>query len=753
MKEETNDKTNILDDKKFWLICPKCKNFPLITPIIDKESKEISIKVKCRCNKFNEEKYSLKEYFSQTTQKLKHKMSCTKNPAHKGYLAINYCFECQEFLCSLCCTIHKALNKEHIISDEAIKIDTICDRHLRGNEIISYCNDCNMNLCSTCLREHNIHHNIFELRSFFPKKLSNKYFEDFKLIQITFFKYINEAKKIFDEKIKEKNDEEGLDQNSKNDLKNATKNLNIAYTKNSQLNHELIKLISYMFENYNNTIETSPNFNIIYELKNLTKFNNNLKIYKFDDNISLLENINNFIDYLNRMFIIKTINSPLEVKEIVKIPKLNNTRVLLALNESKICSGNWESNIQIFDINTKNIIKTIAGHFSGINSLCLINGEYILSGGCDAAMNIFDPSDAIDNNKKDEDEGESCYRGFINGHDDAVSKIIQFKDGKVATCGFDKKINIFGKLLTNEAKEDFPVIPLTEEEKEKLEKQRQEKEKKEKIEKEKQEKLEKEKQEKLEKEKQEKEKQDKDNDKEKDKESKQNENNENNENENENNEKKENNENNENQENNENNENQENQENKEEEKKKEEGEKEQNEESKKKSFYISLEKLATFELPNKVFDICEFKDGSLIACCLDKTLRIYNMETLKEEKMIKIDFVPSKIASLGDGRIVVGFGDRDSFGIKIFKLDDKKELVFEKDFITHTKNISCLYILEDGKIATTSLDGTAAFYNPFDMKVVCKIEEIQKKNFTSITQLEDRSIILSSNKGNIYVLQ
>ena len=170
-------------------------------------------------------------------------------------------------------------------------------------------------------------------------------------------------------------------------------------------------------------------------------------------------------------------------------------------------------------------------------------------------------------------------------------------------------------------------------------------------------------------------------------------------------------------------------------------------------FYISLEKLISFELPNKVFDICELKDGSLISCCLDKTLRIYNMNELKEEKIIKIDFVPNKIACLGDGRIVVALGDKDSFGIKIFKLDENKELILQKEFYEHKKHISCLYILEDGKIVTTSLDGSAVFYNPFEMKIVCKIEEKKGKNFTSITQFEDRSIIISSSKGIIYLLQ
>ena len=129
------------------------------------------------------------------------------------------------------------------------------------------------------------------------------------------------------------------------------------------------------------------------------------------------------------------------------------------------------------------------------------------------------------------------------------------------------------------------------------------------------------------------------------------------------------------------------------------------------------------------------------------------IETLKEEKNIKIDFVPNKIVCLGDGRIAVAFGDRDAFGIKIYRLNENKELVLEKEFISHTKHISSLYVLEDGKIVTTSLDGTAVFYNPFEMKIVCTIEENKKKNFTSITQFEDRSIILSSSKGIIYMLQ
>ena len=587
--------TYILDKKKLWLICPKCKNIPLLTIKLNNESKEVSIHLKCRCSNYREEQYTIKEYLSQITQKQKHKMCCTANPAHSGYLAVNYCFQCQQFLCSLCKTIHSTLNKEHSISDEEIKIDKICDRHIEGNEIVSHCLECNTNLCSTCLKEHNIHHDIYDLRNFFPKNLCDKYYEDFKLIHITFFKYINEAKKIIDEKILEEKRKEEDDTNKNEELKTAVKNMNCIYEKNNEMNQDLIKLISLMFENYYNTIESTPYFNIIYQLKSLTRFNSNLKSFKYDENISLIENITNFINYLKKVYIIKTIDIPLEIKEITKIPKLNNTRVLISLGGTKLASGNMESDIQIFDLNSKNVVKHIVGHL-------------------------------------------------------------------------------------NKAKEDFPVIELTEEEKEKLEKEKSQREKTEKSE----------------------------------------------------------NENNITNTNNSNN------------------VEEIQAQPQPELFYLNLENLACFELPDKVFDICESKDGSLIACCLDKSLKIYNMENLSSpqpEKEIKLDYTPTRIACLPDGRIVVAFGENPNFGIKIYKLDENKELVLQKEFIEHQKLISCLYILEDGKIVTTSMDGTAVFYNPFDFNIICKIEENKKKNFTSVVQLEDRSVVISAGKGIIYVLQ
>ena len=574
----------------------------------------------------------------------------------------------------------------------------VCERHLEENEIVSYCLECNKNLCVNCLKEHNIHHDIYNLRTCFPRNLSDKYYEDFKLIHVTFFKYINEAKKILDEKIgeiDEKNDE----------LKTAIKKMNCIYKKNNEMNQDLIKLISLMFENYYNTIENSPNFNIIYQLKILTRFNSNLKPFKYDENIQLLENINNFINYLNKIYIIKTINTPLEIREITKIHKLNSTRVLVPLGGNKLASGNMESDIQIFDLTSKKVTKHIVGHFFSVTSMCFVDNKYLISGGSDTAINIYDPSLFIDEDESNDDPMENCYRGFLLGHDGTVSKIIQFKDGKVATCGFDKKINIFGKCVSNEAKEDFPVIELTEEEKERSTKERNETFNTNTNNSNKDEDLKSKEKEKL-----------KEKEKSKEKEQKE----------------------------------------KEEKEQKENENQVIEEKPKEELYYLNFEKLATFELPDKVFDICELKDGTLIACCLDKTLKIYDMENLSNPqpiKEIKLDFTPLHVASLIDGRIVVAFKQNPNFGIKIYNYGENKEITLQKEFVEHKKLITCLYVLEDGKIVTTSMDGTAVFYNPFDFNVVCKIEENKKKNFTSVVQLEDRSVVISSGKGFIYVLQ
>jgi len=51
----------------------------------------------------------------------------------------------------------------------------------------------------------------------------------------------------------------------------------------------------------------------------------------------------------------------------------------VSLGGTKVASGNMESDIQIFDIQTKNIVKHIVGHFFSVTAMCFIDNKYIQS--------------------------------------------------------------------------------------------------------------------------------------------------------------------------------------------------------------------------------------------------------------------------------------------------------------------------------------------------------------------------------------
>ena len=72
---KTSTENNTLDDKYIWLICPKCKNIPCITPKIGKDQSEGTIDITCRCNNYKPEQFTIKEYIdTELTEKNKQKL-------------------------------------------------------------------------------------------------------------------------------------------------------------------------------------------------------------------------------------------------------------------------------------------------------------------------------------------------------------------------------------------------------------------------------------------------------------------------------------------------------------------------------------------------------------------------------------------------------------------------------------------------------------------------------------------------------
>lgn len=690
---EHSEDSNKLEEKCLWLICPRCKEFPIISQKItnvnsDLNQEEGMITIKCRCNKYNEFLISIKEYLSLIKEKQKENNKCTKEHSHSVYQAIDYCFQCQVFMCSVCHNIHKTLYENHMVSKEGICIDKICDRHLTNNKIVSYCAECRMNLCPTCLKDHNIHHQVYDMQEIFPKSLFEKSFSEFNDIKINYFEIINESKKNMEEKIlgnKEGSEEE------KNEIQNLVNQMNNAFNNANKINKDFVNLISLMFDNYINTIDSTPNYNISYNLKNGSRFNTGIKPFVIDESIPLIENLKNFIFYLKSKYIIKTINTPLKIKEKVEIKGLNNIRSLLALPGNRICIGNWETDIHILDLNSRQIVNTLKGHFSGINSLCFINKKFILSGGKDFAMNLYD----IANNSEDEittqisEREEIHYRGFLSGHDGNVSKIIQLKDGKILTCGWDKKINVFGKIKENEEKENLPQIVENEENAEENKTNKDvsnlshltEKEKEiERIKDIKKNNLNLIKKEQVE-----------------------------------NKEKKEN-----------------------------------------VKYYNTFEEIKSFSShKDKVYDIVELKDGSIMSCSNDKTLKVFSMDTLKEIKTIPVNFYPRKLICLKDGRICIGYKkiNTNDYCVGIFTINENYEITLQKEFCEHKEIIYSLEKLDDGKVVSTDIGGNAVFYNPFDLNKICTITQNENKGMTSVIEMENKIVIIGSGYNYLYILE
>ena len=75
--------------------------------------------------------------------------------------------------------------------------------------------------------------------------------------------YLNMNENISDNKLFENLlSEIGI--NFENEIKSKIKELNEIFNKNVEINQDLVKLISLMFENYHNTIDKTPNYNIIH---------------------------------------------------------------------------------------------------------------------------------------------------------------------------------------------------------------------------------------------------------------------------------------------------------------------------------------------------------------------------------------------------------------------------------------------------------------------------------------------------------
>ena len=414
----TNKPTNVLDKNKKWLICPTCRNFPLITPFFENSIPHVQIT--CRCIS-SVQIFRLTEYLSLISQKRKITNKCSFTKEHSHYTAVTYCFNCNEWLCSYCAKNHTKLFPMHTLSDESITIDIYCPKHsaTTNEEFVYYCKDCKADLCAACYDEHDHLHSIISLKEYFPKEECDECktsYDEFKNAQ----SMKDEVKDALIAKINESDNETA---------KAMINEIERIYKQNKDINDELDKYIQLAFDNYYNTIESTPNYNVKSNTKCVSIFN--LRSYEIKDDVELMDNINNFIDFYSRNYCIKTKDTPFEIQKsnklnnhmITKICELPGNRFALSYRRCKdrlsFCS--YDNNIEI--------LASRKYHFVPVEAMILLNDGRLATGS--DAINIWNLSDY------DVDV-------YLDGHiEEMVTQLLQLPDGRLISSGADGAIKVW----------------------------------------------------------------------------------------------------------------------------------------------------------------------------------------------------------------------------------------------------------------------------------------------------------------------
>ena len=455
----SNKPNNVLDKNKKWLICPTCRNFPLITPFF--ENSTAYVQINCHCSS-SSQIFKLSEYLSLMSQKRKITNKCSFTKEHSHYTAVTYCFNCNEWLCSYCAKNHTILFPLHTLSDESITIDIYCPKHSASSneEFVYYCKDCKTDLCAYCYDEHDHLHSIISLKDYFPKEECDECkssYEEFKNLQTA-------KERVKNELIAKINESDNEDAKAKiNEIENV-------YKQNKDINADLDKYIQLAFDNYYNTIESTPNYNVKSNAKIVSIFN--LRLFQIKDDLELMDNINNFIDFYSRNYCIKTRDTPFEVQKtnilnhrmISKICELPGNRFVISyrllkcedsisfcsydniqeiasrkyhwmpvnamilLNDGRLATG--AEDINIWNLSNYDVDVSLEGHEKNVSQLLQLPDDRLISSGLDGVIKVWNIN------------SRECDHS-IEAHNNKILDIIILKDGNVASCSSDHTIKIW----------------------------------------------------------------------------------------------------------------------------------------------------------------------------------------------------------------------------------------------------------------------------------------------------------------------
>ena len=271
------------------LRCPNC--FNLYSIKIKPEYPGSKITKTCNCSTSEME---MSKFLAEYKKNKNLSISCSN--CKKSFPA-KYCHQCKKLYCGSCSkSIHspKGNNKDHnlIVID---KYDFFCIMHQIDN-FCAYCQTCKINLCLKCGQAniHNGHQLILFHEKYDERKMRDYYKQAIKFAENK-IEYNKKFTNIVTKELKKN--------------KEMAKNVKTIGDFSDEENRKILELINIFYELYD--ICKPKNLAIIENMFNNLNFN--LEKIKYDKNLTVENNAENFINYLKTDFILKTEEKPKEV--------------------------------------------------------------------------------------------------------------------------------------------------------------------------------------------------------------------------------------------------------------------------------------------------------------------------------------------------------------------------------------------------------------------------------------------------------
>ena len=456
------------------------KNYTLLNDIKDKKSENIHFPCdKCQSNDKDEETFSFSCLHNMCVNCMFNYFILNKFKGLKlEFLTLN-CPICQygsaKFSLEIWLNILNQLFLRQNMKNGKIKEkekNIICNTH-KDNICDKYCYQCKKNICEICEKNH-INHMIMDINNAAFFQLDP--FDDGDEIYKTFEENMRKKENIFYEKIEndyilKKIKIEELIRKLNLLLNEFTLKMNI-FQKNMQNIFHIINISYYLY--FNGLIKKDERNQIILNDKlidikfisqntiNLndlsTYFNKKINIFDITTNLTNSKEkaiTDNFESENSKIFDYELIwsESPPKKKYSLKISKEEKdiadsvTKIIqIKSKENMIASAQMNGIINIWDLNQKKKEITLKGHKSAVWALIENSDGYLISGGSDNIIKIWD----IQNNKEN-----SLIN--IKGHKGTINSIYEFEKDKIISGSDDTSIKIW-KFDINNNKNQYKCI-------------------------------------------------------------------------------------------------------------------------------------------------------------------------------------------------------------------------------------------------------------------------------------------------------